>query len=116
MDPISRWAEDIEGPPLEQWTANRLYRRALELDITDPLVVANALALLQAVEDAARRNPGVPYDTLCAIVLAGVDERATMVYTTRTLLNLWWIQFRRYRRRMWQRLRSKSIKRRRHGP
>ena len=100
-DPLDRWANDIEGPPLDQWTANRFYRRALELGITDPHVVANAAALLQVVENFSQQHPHVPFDHCCEAVLAGLDESATLSYTSLS----WWkylrLRMKRLRRKFW---------------
>ena len=97
MDKIERWMNDMEGPPKDKWTANRFYRKALELNITDPRQVANALTLLDAVERAAKRNPNVSYDALVDIILLGLEPGERLTFPNATRLQLgklyvkhWW--------------------------
>jgi hypothetical protein len=101
-DPLDRWAHDIEGPPLEKWTGNRFYRRALEMGITDPRVVANAAALLEVVSNFSDRHPGIPFDHCVEAVLSGLDESATRQYTKLSWINLWRIRLKRKWRQLWR--------------
>jgi hypothetical protein len=100
-DALDRWANDIEGPPLEQWTANRFYRRALEMGITDPRVVANAAALLDVVEKFSDRHPHVPFDHCVEAVLSGLDESSTLRYTELSRWKYLKLRWKRFRRKHW---------------
>lgn len=114
-DQISRWVNDEDGPPLDKWTGNRFYARALQENIHDPLVVANALALLDAVEAFADRHPHVPFDSIVDAVLAGVDGSAIFHYTWRRWFRYWQLRTARRWRRYWlsryDRIRTKLLKR-----
>lgn len=101
-DPISRWVADETGTPVSQWTSNRFYRYALERGISDPLVVANARALLDLVEDFSTKHPSVPFDRIVEAVIAGMDPELTLTYYAPGLRKLalikWrhaWTSFRR---------------------
>ena len=101
-DPLDRWAHDMEGPPLEQWTSNRFYRKALEMGITDPRIVANAAALLDVVERFSANHPNVPFDHCVSAVLSGLDDSSTRQYTKLSWINMWKIRLKRKWRKYWQ--------------
>lgn len=101
-DPISRWVADETDSPVSVWTSARFYRYAVEQQITDPVVVANAQALLTIVEKFVLKHPTVPVDRVVEAVIAGMDPELTLTYYAPGLRRLALIKW----RHAWKSLRT----------
>lgn len=87
VNKIENWINDIDSVQ-DAWTAKRFYRYALEQGITDPMVIANARALVDLAEDFHKQHPEIQFDRVVEAIIAGMDPDLTLTYYSPGVIRL----------------------------